>query len=144
MENYTPKPSVSFQPVGRIFAWYQALRTRLASLAQFFMPFHSNFCHFFPTCIRVWYQARQKGNRSSQEFDPQMSCRYKVIRDFKIQWRDGNENVLSLYLNNYSYPFSLSILDEHSWSWIPRDHIQVQKEKKISSLLVYILHKMRN
>ena len=49
MENYTPKPSVSFQPVGRIFARYQALRTRLASLAQFFMPFHSNFCHFFPT-----------------------------------------------------------------------------------------------
>ena len=57
-------------------------------------------------------------------------------RDFKIQRRDGNENVaqkvnlcsFSLY-SDYSYPLTLSIVGEPSWSWISRDQIQAQKEK---------------
>ena len=57
-------------------------------------------------------------------------------RDFKIQRRDGNENValkvnllsFSLY-RNYSCPLTLTYVGEPSWSWIPRDHIRVQKEK---------------
>ena len=49
---------------------------------------------------------------------------------------NGNENV-ALKVNlrpfslhrNYSYPLTLSNVGEPSWSWIPRDHVQVQKEK---------------
>lgn len=59
---------------------------------HFFYAISLHFLPFFPH-IRVWYQARQKGHRSSQEFDPQMSCRDKVIKDFKIQWHNANENV---------------------------------------------------
>ena len=54
-----------------------------------------------------------------------------------------NLRSFSLY-RNYSYPLILSNVGEPSWSWIPGDHIQVQKEKQISSLLVYVLHKTRN
>ena len=54
-------------------------------------------------------------------------------RDFKIRRRDGDENVaekvnlrsFSLY-RNYSYTLTLSNVGEHSWSWIPRHHIQAQ------------------
>ena len=54
-------------------------------------------------------------------------------RDFKIQKRDGNENVaqkvnlrsFSLY-RSYSYPLTLSNVGEPSWSWIRRHHIRVQ------------------
>ena len=57
-------------------------------------------------------------------------------KDLKIQRRDGNENVaqkvnlrsFSLH-RNYSYPLTLSNVGEPSWSWILRDHMQVQKEK---------------
>ena len=71
-------------------------------------------------------------------------------RDFKIQRRHGNENVsqkvnlrsFSLH-HHYSYTLTLSNVGEPSWNWIPRDHIQVQKEK-ISLLIVYVLHKTRN
>ena len=57
-------------------------------------------------------------------------------RDFKIQRRDGNENVaqkenllsFSLY-SDYSYPLTLSNVGEPSWSWISMDHSQAQKEK---------------
>ena len=75
-----------------------------------------------------------------------------LSRDFKIQRRDGNENVakkvnlrsFSLY-RNYLYPLTLSNVGEPSWSRIPRHHMQVQyKRNKISSLLVYVLHKTRN
>ena len=59
-----------------------------------------------------------------------------IIGTFKIQRREGKENVaekvnlrsFSLY-RNFSYPLTLSNVGEPSWSWIPRDHIQVQKEK---------------
>ena len=59
------------------------------------------------------------------------------LSDFKIQGRDGNENVglkvnlrsFCLY-RNYSYPLTLSNVGKPSWSWIPKDHIQVQKEKQ--------------
>ena len=67
-----------------------------------------------------------------------------IFRDFKIQRRDGNENdALKVNLRsfrlygNYSYPLILSNVDKPSWNWILRDHIQVQNEKKISSLLVF-------
>ena len=58
------------------------------------------------------------------------------FRDFKTQRRDGDKNVaekvnlryFSLY-SDYSYPLTLSILGEPSWSWISRDQIQAQKEK---------------
>ena len=57
-------------------------------------------------------------------------------RDFKTQQRDGDKNVaekvnlryFSLY-SDYSYPLTLSIVGEPSWSWISRDQIQAQKEK---------------
>ena len=57
-------------------------------------------------------------------------------RDFKTQRRDGDKNVaekvnlryFSLY-SDYSYPLTLSIVGEPSWSWISRDQIQAQKEK---------------
>ena len=56
--------------------------------------------------------------------------------DFKIQRRDGDKNVawklnlrsFSLY-SDYSYPLTLSMVGEPSWSWISRDHIHAQKEK---------------
>ena len=56
----------------------------------------------------------------------------KTSREFKIQRRDGYENValklnlrsFSLY-RDYSYPLTLANVREPSWSWIPRDHIQV-------------------
>ena len=59
-----------------------------------------------------------------------------LIRDLKIKRRDSNENVaekvnlrsFSLY-RDYSYPLTLSNVGEPAWSWIPRDHIQVQKQK---------------
>ena len=57
-------------------------------------------------------------------------------RDLKTQWPKDNENVArkvnfrSFSLNrNYSYPRTLLNVGELSWSWIPKDHIQVQKEK---------------
>ena len=71
------------------------------------------------------------------------------IWDLKIQGRDGNENVAwkmnlrSFSLDrNYSYPLTLSNVGKPSWSWIPRDHIQIISEREIKLLLlVYILHK---
>ena len=40
-----------------------------------------------------------------------------------------NLRSFSLY-RNYSYPLTLSKVGELSWSWIPREHIQVQKQKQ--------------
>ena len=66
-----------------------------------------------------------------------------TVRIIKIQRRDGNENValkvnlrffFSLY-SDYSYPLTLSNVGEPSWSWISRDHIQAQKEKKFRRCL---------
>ena len=62
------------------------------------------------------------------------------IRDFKIQRRNSNEsahenvaqkvNLRSFsFYHNYSYSLTLSDVGEPSRSWMPRDHIQVQKEK---------------
>ena len=62
---------------------------------------------------------------------------FRILKgDFKIQRPVGNENValkvnlrsLSLY-RDYLYPLTLSNVGEPSWSWTPRDHIQVQREK---------------
>ena len=58
------------------------------------------------------------------------------IRKFEIQRGDDNEKLaftanlgsFSLY-HDYSYPLTLSNVSELSWSWIPRDHIQVQEDK---------------
>ena len=61
----------------------------------------------------------------------------KTSREFKIQRRDGYENV-ALKLNlpsfslcrDYCYPLTLSNVREPSWSWIPSGgHLQVQIEK---------------
>ena len=65
------------------------------------------------------------------------------IRDFKIQRRDAAAKKTSLkkwicVLSVFSYPPTLSNVGEPSWSWIPRDHIQ------ISLLLVHVLHKTWN
>ena len=38
--------------------------------------------------------------------------------------------VLSVFYRNYSYPLTLSNVGGPSWSWMLRDHIQVQKEKQ--------------
>ena len=59
-----------------------------------------------------------------------------TIREFKIQRPNSKENIaqkvnlrsFSLY-SDYSYPLTLSIIGEPSWSWISRDQIQAQKEK---------------
>ena len=70
-----------------------------------------------PWCYWLWRLVM-----SLVRFDPS-------IRDFQIQWRDGNENVawkvnlrsFSLY-RNYSYPITLSNRGEPSQNWIARDH----------------------
>ena len=45
-----------------------------------------------------------------------------------------NLRSFSLY-RNYSYPLTLPNAGEPSWSWIPRDHIQVQREVKFPCCL---------
>ena len=45
-----------------------------------------------------------------------------------------NLHSFSLY-SDYSYPLTLSIVGEPSWSWISRGHIQAQIEKKIRRCL---------
>ena len=57
----------------------------------------------------------------------------------KVQRRVGNENVVKKKLIAFfqslsrlflsTLPLTFSNVSETSWSWIPRDHIQVQKEK---------------
>ena len=62
---------------------------------------------------------------------------FRILKgDFKIQRPVGNENVaLEVNLRSFSlfrdylYPLTLSNVGEPSWSWTPRDHIQVQREK---------------
>ena len=51
----------------------------------------------------------------------------------------------SLHLE-YSFPVTctLSSVGKPSWSWIPTNHIQVQKENKILLLLAYVLHNSHN
>ena len=44
---------------------------------------------------------------------------------FKIHWRDGDENVI-LKVNLRSFSPYIAIIPTHR---IPRDHIQVKKEK---------------
>ena len=57
--------------------------------------------------------------------------------DFNIQRCDGRQRERRLRSEfaffqsfNYSYPFTLSNVGGPSCSWIPRDNIQVQKEKE--------------
>ena len=39
-------------------------------------------------------------------------------------------NLGSLHLNNdYCYPLTLTNIGEANWSWLPRNHVQVQKKK---------------
>ena len=73
-----------------------------------------------------------------------------VIRDLTIGRRHGSENVASkmnmrsfrLY-RDYSNSLTLSNVGEPSRSWISKTHIQVEKENKISSSLVYVLSKSK-
>ena len=57
-----------------------------------------------------------------------LRARSQAMRDFKI--RRKKENLRSFSLNRgYSYPLTLSKAGETSWSYIPGNHIQIQKEK---------------
>ena len=58
------------------------------------------------------------------------SATQATIRNFKIQQRDGNENVAQNH-----YPPTLSNVGEPSGSWIPRDHNHVQKQIKFRLLV---------
>ena len=49
----------------------------------------------------------------------------------------------SLY-SDYSYLLTLSNVGKPSWSWISSNISKLRKWNKISSFLVYVLHKTRN
>ena len=55
-----------------------------------------------------------------------------------IDYERGNK------ISDYSNSLTLSNEDELFWSWIPKNHIQVQKVKENFVVVVYVLHKTLN
>ena len=56
------------------------------------------------------------------------TLRSNDARATRTSLKKVNLRSFSLY-SDYSYPLTLSIVGEPSWSWISRDQIQAQKEK---------------
>ena len=86
------------------------------------------------------------------EFPFALRIRESYVRDFirsndatakRTSLKKRNLRSFSLY-RNYSYPLTLSNVSEPSWSWMPGTISKCRKGNKISSLLVYVLHKTRN
>ena len=86
---------------------------------------------------------------------PERTVCSSVIRNFAIGRRDGSENVasktnlrsISFYLRSLSRFLQLTYLSNvgERWrSWVFKKHIQVLKDNKISSSLVYVPNKKWN
>ena len=92
-------------------------------------------------------KCRQSGNFQFDINSPFRNTVYPKTKDAfpKIQawaWK-VNSHFLSLY-RDYSNSLTLSNASALFWSWISINHIEVHKEKKILSLLAYVLHKTWN
>ena len=65
------------------------------------------------------------------------SLRYQGSEGDETSLKKINSRSLNLH-RNYSNLLTLSNVGELSWSWIPKNHIQVRKKKEILSSLVHV------
>ena len=134
--------------------WLQKLTTGLANTA---CTADTVFTVFTPLTVtaRNTILIRHFWNlEGQQKHGPQLflgsllGTRWSSIRDFKIQRRTATRTLLKNWICVPSVfiaiiPIHLSNVGEPSWSWIsrPRTMSKLTKRNKISSLLVYVLHK---
>ena len=116
--------------------WYLNSVCSSTLFASLFFTTVSSWLCDSQTCLSVnhWHSIRDSESKSSTlRSNDATSTRTPLKKWICVDF-------LSLY-RNCSYSLTLSNPGEPSWSWIPRNHIQVQKQKSISSLLVYVVHK---